>query len=78
MSEAKRNKLEQEIVEALIDTNAINFDALGSVLSRYGADAARAGTPLGVIVNRNVYWACIPPDPFAFGGVRQLAGEAEE
>jgi hypothetical protein len=79
MSEAKRTKLEQQIVEALIESNAINFEALGSVLSRYGAEAARAGTNIGVIINRHVIWGCIPPEPFAIAaGVRQIAGEAEE
>lgn len=33
----KLTELDREIASALIDTKAINFDAVGSVVSRFGA-----------------------------------------
>jgi hypothetical protein len=39
----RRTELQQEIVEALISSKAIDFEAVGKVLSKYGARAARAG-----------------------------------
>jgi hypothetical protein len=57
-----RTELHKEVVEALISSKAINFDAVGSVLSKYGARAAIAGDAIGVIIHWRVIDACIPVD----------------
>lgn len=58
----KRTELHAEVVEALISSKAINFEAVGSVLSKYGARAALTGDGIGVIINRKVIDLCIPVD----------------
>jgi hypothetical protein len=58
----KRTELQKEVVEALVSSKAINFDAIGSVLAKFGARAALAGDAIGVIINRRVIDACIPVD----------------
>jgi hypothetical protein len=78
MAEQKRSQLEQEIVDALIQSQAINFESFAGIVSKYGAQAARTGTSLGVIVGRRVIFGCIPPDVFnvAAGG-REVGGASE-
>ena len=58
-----RTELEQEIVDAFIDTKAVNFDAIGSLIKKYGARAAKTGTDLVVIINRHNMLACGWPGP---------------
>ena len=60
-----RTELQEEVVEALVSTKAINFDAVGTILSKFGARAAVTGDQLGVLVNRHVIDICIPPEPYA-------------
>jgi len=63
MPRNKRTELEQEVVDALIETKAIDFEAAGSVLAKYGAQAAQAGTGIAFVVGPKVIrdW-CIPVD----------------
>lgn len=56
-----RTELQREIAEALISTKALNFEALGGVLSKYGARAALAGEAVWVNINWRVMDVCIPP-----------------
>ena len=65
----KRTKLQQEVVEALISTKAVDFEAVGSVLSKFGARAARNGDAIGVIINWRNIDACIPVDFEDFAGL---------
>ncbi len=58
---ASRSNLQQEVVSALLDTNAINFEAVGSVLGKFGARLAREGDAFYFVVHRNVIDGCIPP-----------------
>jgi hypothetical protein len=57
-----RTDLHKEVVEALISTKAVNFEAIGSVLSTYGSRAALTGDEIGVIINRHLIDLCIPVD----------------
>ena len=59
-----RTELQQEVAEALISSKAVDFEAIGKVLSKYGARAARAGDGLGAIINWKVMDICIPPEPY--------------
>lgn len=57
-----RTELQKEVAEALVSSKAFNFEAIGSVLSKYGARAAISGDAIGVIIHRRVIDACIPVD----------------
>lgn len=57
-----RSELQREVAEALISTKAINFDAIGQVLTKFGERAARGGDGIGVIVNWRLIDVCIPVD----------------
>lgn len=57
-----RTELQKEVVEALISSKAVNFDAIGSVLSKFGARAATTGDAIGAIINWRVMDLCIPVD----------------
>jgi len=69
MPDTNRSELEQEIVEALVESKAINFEAMAGVLAKYGARAALTGTNLGMIIGRRVISGCIPPDVFNPGAI---------
>ena len=56
-----RTELQREIIEALVSTKAINFEAVGGVLAKYGARAALAGDAFAFIINWRVIHGCIPP-----------------
>lgn len=57
-----RSEMHREIVEALVSSKAVDFEAVGTVLSKYGARAALAGDSIGVIINWRVMDLCIPVD----------------
>jgi hypothetical protein len=58
----QRSELQNEVAEALVSSKAINFEAVGTVLAKYGARAAITGMPIGVVIGRHVIDACIPVD----------------
>jgi hypothetical protein len=60
----ERNELQQEIVDALLDSKAFNFEAIGAILAGYGERAAKSGSEIAVRIGRNVVNYCIPPEPF--------------
>jgi hypothetical protein len=60
-----RTELQREIVDALISSKAIDFEAVGNVIGKYGARAALAGDALWVNIHHRMSDVCIPPFPFA-------------
>lgn len=77
-----RSELQREVAEALVASKAINFEAVGGVLSKFGARAALSGEAIGVIINRRVMDVCIPPEPYVIaaanlGGLRAFEGAKE-
>ena len=68
---AIRTELEQEIVNALVDSNAVNFDAIGSIIAKYGARAAKTGTSLSAVIDKHSIIACGWPGP-EVGGIAAL------
>ena len=64
----RRTELQKEVVEALVSSKAVNFEAVGSVLAKYGARAALNGDTFGALVHWRVIDVCIPPDPFVLRG----------
>jgi hypothetical protein len=59
-----RTELHREVVDALVKTKAINFDAVGNILSKFGSRAALTGDSIGVVINWRVMDLCIPVDFF--------------
>jgi hypothetical protein len=58
-----RTEFEQEIVQALVESKAIDFEAAGSILAKYGARAALSENEIHFIVTKQVHWACGNPGP---------------
>ncbi len=68
----RRTELQREVVEALVQSKAFDFEAVGKVLGKYGSRAALAGDAIGIVINWRTLHYCIPPE--AFGNV-VLEGE---
>jgi len=58
----RRTDIQKEVVEALVSSKAVDFDAIGTVFSKFAARAATNGDSIGVIVNWRVMDICIPVD----------------
>jgi hypothetical protein len=71
----RRTELQQEVVEALITSKAVDFEAVGKVLSKYGARAARAGDGIGVLITWRLHDICIPPEPYLDLGLERAVGQ---
>jgi len=77
----RRTELQREVVDALLQSKAFDFEAVGKVLGKYGARAAKNGESIGVVINWRVFHYCIPPyivdrgvveaEQFAAGGAEQ-------
>ena len=74
MSE-NRTELQNEVVQALISSKAINFEVVGNVLTKFGAWAALTGDAIGAIINWRAIDICIPPEPYQVAGLaaREMA-----
>jgi hypothetical protein len=59
---SERTELQQEVVDALVESKAVDFEAIGSILGQFGERAARQGVNLGFVVGRRFWSYCIPPD----------------
>lgn len=66
MSPQKRTPLQDEVVRQLIDSRAIDFEAVGALFGKYGSRAALEGDSLVSIINHNVTWNCGWPGPEIF------------
>ncbi len=64
MNKIPRSAFQQKVVEALLETKAINIEAVGATMAQFGHDAMKAGEPLATIITRNVIWNCGLPGPF--------------
>jgi hypothetical protein len=74
----RRTELQKEVVEALVQSKAFDFEAVGKVLGTYGSRAALAGDSIGIIINWRVLHLCIPPLPVAgLEGEQFTAGTAK-
>jgi hypothetical protein len=63
MNIEKRSAFHQEVVEALLASKAIDLEAIGATMSKFGERAVREGADLVQIINRNVLWNCGWPGP---------------
>ncbi len=71
----ERTELHQQVVQALIETGAVNFEAMGSVFSKFAQDAATRGEGMTLIVNKFTTLAC-GPDRRAAGRAAQRARQS--
>jgi hypothetical protein len=78
MSNSTRTELQQEVVDALIESKAVNFDAIGNILAQFGARAAETGSDFGVVIGRRAWDICIPPEPYlaAFNNAARVERQA--
>jgi hypothetical protein len=60
----KRSALHQEVVEALLDTKAINLEAVSEVMAKFSERAMREGDDLVQIISQRSHWACGYPGPY--------------
>jgi hypothetical protein len=70
-----RSALQRELVEALLDSKAVDFEAVGSVLGKFGSRIAREGDDFYFVIHWRVIDACIPPDPYGVLRARDLVSE---
>ena len=75
MPSDKRSAFQQQVVEALLASKAINLEAVGATMSKFGERAVREGESLVQIINRNVMWNCGWPIPEFDVARRQNLGE---
>jgi len=68
---AARSDLHQSVVDALIESKAVDLEAVAAVLSRFGNQAAATGTPFGIFVGHHVWDICIPPFYAVSAGERE-------
>ena len=59
----KRTAFQQQVVEALISSKAINLEAVGATMSKFGQRAVLEGESLVTIINHNAIWNCGWPGP---------------
>ncbi|KVZ03665.1 hypothetical protein [Burkholderia ubonensis] len=60
----KRTELQAEVVRALNESNAVDFDALGTIIAKFGPRAAGTGDAIGLVINWRLIDFCIPPEPY--------------
>ena len=63
MTHDKRSAFQQQVVEALLESKAIDLEAVGAVMGKFGERAAREGETLVQIINLHNFWACGWPGP---------------
>ena len=60
----KRSAFQQKVVDALLDSKAIDIAAIGATMSSFGDHAARHGESMALVLNRNFIINCGWPGPF--------------
>ncbi len=58
-----RSAFLQQVVDTLVESKAVNLNAVGAIMSKFGDRAVREGESLVTIINRNVMWNCGWPGP---------------
>ncbi|KUZ76303.1 hypothetical protein [Burkholderia ubonensis] len=60
----KRTELQAEVVSALTESNAVDFEALGRIVAKFGPRAAATGDAIRLVINWRLIDFCIPPEPY--------------
>jgi hypothetical protein len=68
-----RTELQQQVVDALLDSKAIDLEGVGSLISKFGETAARRGETLSAIIHPAFILACGNPGPIFTQIDRQIA-----
>lgn len=74
----ERSRLQSEVVKALIESKAIDFEAVAQVFGKFAAQAALDGDSLVSLITKNVTWNCGWPVPVYRGELvrEELAHQA--
>ena len=59
-----RTELQQEVISALVESKAVNFEAVASVIAKHGPRLAKTGDEFAFVITRKSWDLCIPPDPY--------------
>ena len=71
MAQFKRSPFQQEVVQAILDSNAIDLEAMGSIFGRLGKQAVLEGESRVNIIHRDCFINCGWPLP-EIGRFQQL------
>jgi hypothetical protein len=72
-----RHELHQQAIDALLESNAIDFEAVSNVIAKHGARFVKEGVDFSVIIGHRAWDICIPPEPwYVARGFEQGASEA--
>jgi hypothetical protein len=63
MKSEYRSAFQQQVIEQLVESKAINLEAVGATFSKFGQEALLRGETLVQIINRQSMWACGWPGP---------------
>jgi hypothetical protein len=63
MNTEARSAFQQQVIEALVESKAINVSAIGATFAKFGDKALLHGESLVTIINRNAIWNCGWPGP---------------
>jgi hypothetical protein len=63
MRSEARTAFQRQVIEALVESKAINADAVGATFAKFGERALLQGEVLVTIINRNAIWNCGWPGP---------------
>ncbi len=74
MEKGVRTPLQQEIVSALVETQAIDLVKISEIFGRFGGQAALEGETFATIITKHVMWNCGWPGPEVFAGIREVSG----
>lgn len=69
----RRTELQREVIEALVQTKAINLDAVASVLAKYGTRAALSGEGIAAVINWRAWDICIPVEHLTISKIAETA-----
>jgi hypothetical protein len=59
----KRSAFQQKVVEALLESKAVDLGAVASTISKFAQQAAYESESLTLIITRHNFWACGWPGP---------------
>ncbi len=75
MEKSARTPLQQEIVSALVESQAIDLVKISEIFGRFGGKAALEGETFATVITKHVMWNCGWPVPEVFHGLQDVAGQ---
>lgn len=72
-----RSPIQQEVVRALVESKAIDLEAIGAIFGKFGAGAALSGESIATIITGEAIWNCGWPGP-DIGSLRNVVNSQQE